>query len=276
MRDDIHLARTPPHSLEAEQALLGAILVNNTAYERVSGFLEGQHFFDPLHQQVYEIAGKLIAEGRLATPITLRPHFENAEPVGDVPVPAYLGKLAVEATTIANARDYGRTIRDLAMRRQLILIGEDIAKAAFEANIDFPPKQQIEEAETRLYALARSGGSDTPELEHPAILDSALRHIDEASRNRGKPLGVTTGLTDLDRRIGGLRPGHLIILGGRPSMGKSALAESMLTACQVPAMFLSMEMTADEVALRELSAETGLPGDQLVRGEVTGEQLRGL
>jgi hypothetical protein len=167
MRDDIHLARTPPHSLEAEQALLGAILVNNTAYERVSGFLEGQHFFDPLHQQVYEIAGKLIAEGRLATPITLRPHFENAEPVGDVPVPAYLGKLAVEATTIANARDYGRTIRDLAMRRQLILIGEDIAKAAFEANIDFPPKQQIEEAETRLYALARSGGSDTPELRAP-------------------------------------------------------------------------------------------------------------
>ena len=273
MRDDIELAQPPPHSLEAEQALLGAILVNNAAFERVSGFLEAENFFDPLHQQIYDAAGKLIAEGRAVTPITLKPYFKNTDSVGTTPAPEYLGQLAVNATTIVNARDYGRTIRDLATRRQLILIGEDIAKAAFEADINFPPKQQIEEAETRLYALARSGGGDAPELEHPAILASALRLIDEASRNRGKPLGVTTGLTDLDRRIGGLRPGHLIILGGRPGMGKSALVENMISACSVPAMFMSMEMTADEVALRELSAETGLPGDQLVRGEVTEEQL---
>jgi replicative DNA helicase len=278
MRDDFdpahaQMGQQPPHSFDAEQALLGAILVRNEAYERVSGFLDAQHFFDPLHQRVYAAAGKLIVEGQTASPVTLGPYFQNSEPVGGAPVPVYLGQLAINATTILNARDYGRTIRDLATRRQLILIGEDVAKAAFEADIDFPPARQIEEAENRLYALAKGSGSDTPELDHRTILDSAINLIDAAIRDRGKPLGLSTGLVDLDKRIGGLRPGHLIILGGRPSMGKSALAENMLTACQAPAMFMSMEMTAEEVALRELSAETGLRGDQLVRGEVTKEQL---
>src|SRR5580765_7633782 len=134
--------RAAPHNLEAEQALLGAILVNNEAHDRVSGFLEAHHFYDPLHQQIYETLSKLIASGKQATPITLRTFFEGAEPIdATTTVPVYLGKLAVNATTIINARDYARTIHDLDTRRQLIIIGEDVVNRAYDSPVDFPPKE---------------------------------------------------------------------------------------------------------------------------------------
>src|SRR6476620_5965028 len=146
--------RAAPHNLEAEQALLGAILVNNDAHDRVSSFLEPHHFYDPLHQQIYETASKLIASGKQATPITLRTFFETAEPIdAGLTVPVYLGKLAINATTIINARDYGRTIHDLYTRRRLIIIGEDVVNNAFDSSVDLPPKAQIEEAEMRLFSL---------------------------------------------------------------------------------------------------------------------------
>src|ERR1700704_744707 len=149
--------RAAPHNLEAEQALLGAILVHNEAHDRVSSFLEAHHFFDPLHQQIFETLSKVIASGTQATPITLRTFFETAEPIdATTTVPVYLGKLAVNATTIINARDYGRTIHDLYTRRQLIVIGEDVVNNAFDSSVDLPPKLQIEEAETRLFSLAET------------------------------------------------------------------------------------------------------------------------
>ena len=130
--------RPAPHNIEAEQALLGAILVDNEAHARVSGFLEAQHFFDPLHQQIFETMSKLIALGKRATPITLRTFFETAEPIdATTTVPVYLGKLAVNATTIINARDYGRTIHELYTRRQLILIGEDAVNVAYDSEVGF-------------------------------------------------------------------------------------------------------------------------------------------
>jgi replicative DNA helicase len=216
------VARVAPHNLEAEQALLGAMLVNNEAHDRVSGFLEPQHFFDPLHAAIYEAAAKLIAAGKRANPITLKPYFGNADPVGAIPVPVYLGQLAANATTIINVRDYGRTVYDLATRRQLIWIGESMVNAAYDSPIDFPPKEQIEEAETRLYALAERGHGDRSEVDHPTILDAAVRLIEDAYRNPGTLAGLSTGLVDLDKRIGGLRPGHLLIVGGRPAMAKPA------------------------------------------------------
>src|SRR5262244_210179 len=133
--------RSAPHNLEAEQALLGAILINNEAHDRVSDFLEPHHFYDPLHQQIYETAAKLIASGKQATPITLKTFFETAEPIdATLTVPQYLGRLAANAATIINARDYGRTIHDLAVRRGLILIGEDLVNIAYDSPVDFPPR----------------------------------------------------------------------------------------------------------------------------------------
>ena len=143
-----------PTTSTPSRRCLGAILVNNEAHDRVSSFLEPDHFYDPLHRQIYEAASKLIASGKQANPITLKTFFETAEPIdASLTVPQYLGRLAANATTIINARDYGRTIHDLATRRGLIVIGEDVVNAAYDSPVDFPPKEQIEEAETRLYAL---------------------------------------------------------------------------------------------------------------------------
>jgi hypothetical protein len=149
--------RLAPHNLEAEQALLGAMLVNNEAHDRVSSFLEPDHFYDPLHKQIYETASKLIASGKRADPITLKTFFESAEPIdANLTVPQYLGTLAANATTVINARDYGRTIHDLATRRQLILIGEDLVNAAYDAPIDFPPAEQMCEGLARLEKLTQA------------------------------------------------------------------------------------------------------------------------
>src|SRR3989337_1823423 len=136
---------------ETEQALLGAILVNNEAIDRVSSFLKPDHFFDTLHGRIYEAASKLILGGKRATPITLKTFFQAEEPVGELTVPQYLGRLAANATTIINAEDYGRTVYDLALRRQLIEIGETMVNTAFDSPIDEPPSAQIEDAEQQLY-----------------------------------------------------------------------------------------------------------------------------
>ena len=140
---ELPIFRALPHNLEAEQALLGAILVNNEACDRVSSFLKAEHFFDLLHGRIYDHAAKLIWAGKRATPITLKTFFQEDEPVGELTVPQYLGCLAASATTIINAEDYGRTIYDLAIRRQLIQIGETLVNTAYDSPIDAPPSAQI-------------------------------------------------------------------------------------------------------------------------------------
>ena len=152
--------RSAPHNIEAEQSLLGAILVNNDAFYRVSDFLEPKHFFEPIHQTIYETAGSLIRMGKVATPVTLKTFLPADTDIGGMTVGQYLARLAAEATTIINAQDYGRTIYELALRRDLIRIGEDMVNVAFDAPVDFAPRAQIEDAERRLYELAESGRYD--------------------------------------------------------------------------------------------------------------------
>jgi replicative DNA helicase len=140
------LYRTAPHNIEAEQALLGAILVNNEAFYRVGDFLEPQHFFEPIHQKIFEIARSLIRANKLATPVTLKTFLPGDIDIAGMNVSQYLARLAAEATTVINAEDYGRTIYDLSIRRLLILIGEDMVNVAFDAPVDFAPRNQIEDA----------------------------------------------------------------------------------------------------------------------------------
>src|SRR5690349_16660553 len=149
--------RAAPHNIEAEQSLLGAILVNNEALYRVSDFLEPEHFFEPVHQQIYEIARSLIRTGKLASPVTLKTFLPAEGDIAGMTGAHYLARLAAEATTSINAADYGRTVYDLAVRRELIRIGEDMVNGAFDAPVDFAPRDQIEEAERRLYDLAEIG-----------------------------------------------------------------------------------------------------------------------
>src|ERR1043166_1002094 len=152
--------RSAPHNIEAEQSLLGAILVNNDAFYRVSDFLEPKHFFEPLHQTIFETAGSLIRMGKVATPVTLKTFLPAETDIGGMTVGQYLARLAGQATTILNAQDYGRTIYDLSLRRDLIGIGEDMVNVAYEAPVDFAPRAQIEDAERRLYELAEVGKYD--------------------------------------------------------------------------------------------------------------------
>jgi replicative DNA helicase len=288
------LVRNAPHNLEAEQALLGAILTNNEALDRVSGFLEPIHYFDPLHAAIFETAAKLIQMGKQATPITLRTFFETAEPVGEITVPTYIARLAANATTIINAYDYGRTIYDLAVRRQLILIGEDLVNTAYDSPVDNPPKEQIEEAEQRLFEVAEKGkygkGFDT----FSNALFAAIEMANNAYQRDGGLSGIATGLKDLDAKMGGLQSSDLIILAGRPSMGKTALATniafniakahraepqpdgSMKTIDGAVVGFFSLEMSSEQLATRILSEQAEIPSENIRRGKITEDEFRRL
>ena len=287
--------RQPPHNIEAEQALLGAILVNNEALDRVAGFLLAEHFYDPLHARIFETAGKLIQAGKQATPITLRTFFENVEPIdASLTVPQYLGRLAVNATTIINAADYGRTIYDLAVRRQLITIGEDLVNTAFDSPVDLPPEEQIQDAESRLYALAESGKYGQGFVSFRTALTESINMANAAYERDGHLSGLATGLIDLDAKMGGLQPTNLIVLAGRPSMGKTALvtniafnvakkyrserqadgAEKTVDGGRVG--FFSLEMSAEQLATRILSEQAEIASEKIRRGMITEDEFRRL
>ena len=288
------LVRNAPHNLEAEQALLGAILVNNEAVDRVSGFLEPIHFYDPLHASIFETASKLIQMGKQATPITLRTFFETAEPIGEITVPMYLARLAAGATTIINARDYGQTIYDLAIRRQLILIGEDLVNTAYDSPVDNPPKEQIEEAEQRLFQIAEKGKYGGGFATFSSALVSALEMANNAYLRDGGLSGISTGLRDLDQQMGGLQSSDLIVLAGRPSMGKTALATNIAfniaKAYQAEKQtdgttkvlngavvgFFSLEMSGEQLATRILAEQAEVPSGEIRRGKISEEQFRRL
>jgi len=280
------LFRSAPHNIEVEQALLGAILVNNEAFYRVSDFLEPEHFFEPLHQKIYKDIGSLVRSGKTATPITLKTFLPADLDVAGLNANQYLARLATEATTVINAGDYGRTIYDLALRRSLIGIGEVMVNTAYDAPVDLGPQQQIEEAERRLYELAESGRYDGGFQRFAQALTTAVEMAAHAYERDGKLSGIATGLRDLDRMMGGLQPSDLIILAGRPGMGKTALATNlayniaktwrgevqpdgrMETVNGGIVGFFSLEMSAEQLATRIISEQTRLPSYRIRRGEI--------
>jgi replicative DNA helicase len=293
--EDTQVFRAAPHNIEAEQALLGAILVNNEAQDRVSSFLRAEHFYDPLHASIFETLGKLIASGKQATPITLRTFFETAEPIDqNLTVPQYLGRLAANATTIINAVEYARTIYDLAIRRQLILIGEDLVNVAYDSPVDNPPDAQIQDAETRLFSLAESGKYGQGFLTFEKALTTAIEVANNAYQRQGGLSGVSTGLRDLDSKMGGLQSSDLIILAGRPSMGKTSLATNIAfniakahrneqladgttrTTDGGVVGFFSLEMSAEQLATRILAEQAEISSEKIRRGQITDEEFKRL
>lgn len=284
--DLTRLYRTAPHSIEAEQGLLGAIMVNNEAYHRVSDFLQPQHFFEPANGQIYEIAGALIRMGKLADPMTLKTHLPAEVDIGGVTVNQYLARLAAEATTIINAFDYGQTIYDLFLRRSLITIGEDMVNVAYDSPVELPPREQIDGVERQLYELAETTQYGQGFYTFPKALTRALDMAAAAFKRDGKLSGLATGLATLDRQMGGLQPSDLIILAGRPGMGKTALATNIAhdiasnyvgesqpdgqtkTVSGGIVAFFSLEMSAEQLATRILSHETQIPSNFIRRGEI--------
>src|SRR3989454_11588983 len=193
--------RAAPHNIEAEQALLGAVLVNNEALYRVSDFLEPQHLFEPIHQQIYEISRSLIRTGKLASPVTLKTFLPAEADIAGLTVSQYLARLAAEATTIINAADYGRTVYDLAIRRDLIGIGEEMVNVAFDAPVDFAPRDQIEDAERCLYELAETGRYGGGFQKFETALTTAVDMAARAYQRDGKLSGIATGLRELDLKM---------------------------------------------------------------------------
>ena len=277
--------RTAPHNIEAEQALLGAILVNNDAFYRVSDFLDPEHFSEELHRRIYEISQSLIRAGKLATPITLKTFLGDTD-LGGMTVSQYLARLAAEATTIINADAYGRTIYDLAMRRQLIQIGEDMVNVAYDSPVDDSPRKQIEEAERKLYELAERGRYEGGFQSFSDALKTAVDMAAEAFKRDRKLSGIATGLSDLDRMMGGLQPSDLVIVAGRPGMGKTALATNI--AFNVARAYsserqqdgtikrldggivgiFSLEMSAEQLATRIIAEQSGVASYKIRRGEI--------
>jgi replicative DNA helicase len=279
--------RAPPHNIEAEQALLGAILVNNEAFYRVSDFLEPKHFLEGIHQRIYEISGGLIRAGKLATPVTLKTFLPADLDIAGLTVNQYLARLAAEATTIINAEDYGRTVYDLSIRRDLITIGEDMVNLAYEAPVDATPQTHIEDAERRLFELAETGRYDSGFQRFAQALTTAVDMAAHAFQRDGGLSGMATGLTDLDSKMGGLQKSDLIILAGRPGMGKTALATNIAyniakafaqgdvrpdgtkeTVNGGVVGFFSLEMSAEQLATRIIAEQTGIPSNKIRRGVI--------
>ena len=205
------LYREAPNNIEAEQALLGAILVNNDAFYRVSDFLKPDHFHEPLHRKIFEVAGDIIRMGKTANPVTIKTFLPSDEKVGDLTVAQYLARLAAEAVTIINAEDYGRAIYDLAMRRSLITIGEDMVNIAFDAPLDMPPQNQIEDAERRLFELAETGRYDGGFQSFNDAVALAVDMASAAYQRDGHLSGISTGhhrARPQDGRPAAVRPDH--------------------------------------------------------------------
>ncbi|MGO9682480.1 MAG: replicative DNA helicase [Beijerinckiaceae bacterium] len=285
--------RMPPHNIEAEQALLGAILVNNDAFDRVSDFLKPQHFSEDLHRRIFDVASQLIRAGKIATPVTLKT-FLGEHDLGGVTIPQYLARLAGEATTIINAEDYGRTIYDLAIRRDLILIGEDIVNAAYDAPIAASPREQIEEAERKLYSVAETGRYDGGFQRFSEALTTAVDMAAKAFERDGRLSGIATGLSKLDTMLGGLQSSDLVIIAGRPGMGKTALATNIAyniakayeftprpdgtheTVNGGIVGFFSLEMSSEQLATRIISEQAGIPSYKIRRGDISEDEFHRL
>jgi replicative DNA helicase len=281
--------RSPPSSAEAEQALLGAILVNNRAFEQVSDFLRPEHFADPVHGRIFDAITKQIGRGQEAKPPTLQFYFERDEALAERGGAKYLVRLAASVVTVINARDYGSTIHDLYLRRQLIALGEDTVNEAYEGEVEESATNQIERAEQRLYDLATSGDYSGGFRDFTSITIEAINQAEAAYKRDGDLVGVATGLTDLDKLMGGLHPSDLIILAGRPSMGKTALATNIAFHAaknfrtevdehgnEVPVGsavvgFFSLEMASEQLATRIIAEESGVSSDRIRRGDL-GQQ----
>ncbi len=285
------LFRTMPNNEEAEQALLGALLIDNNAYDQVSTFLEPDHFFVPVHGRIYEAARALIGRGQVANPVTLKAYFEADESLADIGGAHYLARLAGAAVSIVNAEDYGRVIRDLSVRRSLIHIGEEVVNTAFDPQIEETATGQIEDAESRLYELAETGQDEGGFKPLSVALTEAVANAEAAYKRDGKLSGVPTGLIALDNLLGGLHNSDLLILAGRPSMGKTALATTIAFHAAksyrtepdesgkpkpvdgAVVGFFSLEMSSEQLAGRILSEEAKIRSDHIRRGNMTSDDF---
>ncbi|MGH1375302.1 MAG: replicative DNA helicase [Alphaproteobacteria bacterium] len=277
--------RTAPHNIEAEQGLLGALLVKNAAFEKVGDLLRPEHFFMPVHQRIFTAIMQFVDRGQTASPVTLKDYFEKDEDLVELGGGTYLADLAAGVISVINVHDYAQTIYELYLRRQLVDLGEDIVNEAHEHVLDKAAMNTIEMAESKLFTLAESGDVKGGFV---SLRDSVLVSIEvaeKAFKTKGHVTGSTTGLRDLDKQTGGLHPSDLLILAGRPSMGKTALATNIAynTARRYAETggkegarvgFFSLEMAADQLATRILADCANISGHAIKQGDIKQEDFQ--
>ena len=275
-----------PQNLEAEQALLGAILANNKAYEKVSEYLRPHHFADSIHAKIFEVISKLIQRGHIADVITLKNYFEQEGSLNEVGGHKYLIKLADSSSPLTNVEYYAQFIYDKYLRRELINTGYEIVADALKEDLDSDASEQIENAEKKLFELANQGDSQGGFIDFAEALTSSLGQIEQAYQKDGKISGLPSGLDGLDEKTGGLNNSDLIIIAGRPAMGKTALATNIaynvaefmshdksIEAKNRGVAFFSLEMSADQLAGRILSTVTQTPGHKMRTGELDNAEF---
>jgi replicative DNA helicase len=278
-----HVAGGLPHSVEAEQGLLGAILINNEAHSLVSRLIETGDFYEPIHQRIYGVAGDLIGAGKLATPVTLKNHLPADLDIAGLSLNQYLARLCTEATTVINAPDYAKVIRDLAHRRSMMAIAEELQTIAAASPVDFSPDMLAQQMIERLdeIVVARTE-THVPRV---AIGDAAAQAVDQMSAvmaRDGAIGGITTGLKTLDHLTDGLRRGELALMAGRPGMGKTGLMQSSAlntAAAGYNGLIFSLEMGAVSLGSRAISDVLHDPRDpvpywRIARGDLAANQVQ--
>ncbi|MEM8790782.1 MAG: replicative DNA helicase [Pseudomonadota bacterium] len=281
-----------PHNIEAEQALLGALLLNNDCFDRIDAVLKPQHFFDPVHGRIYELAARLIQRGNLASPVSLKPYLEADEGLKELGGTEYLVRLAEATVSIVAVRDYARSVRDLAIRRDLIRIGGEIQDSASHFDADEEPSAQIQNAEQALFELGERGVYEKGFVNFAQAAVEAANAVNAAFQRGGGLAGISTGLQELDYKLGGLRNSDLIILAGRPSMGKTSLATNIafniakrFKSGEKPdgttgaieggvVGFFSLEMSSEQLANRILAAEAKIKSHELLSGRIEENDFR--
>ncbi len=266
------------YSVELEQALLGAVLVDNQLIEHVIDFLRPHHFATPFHGKLYELIALFHDKGKLANPLTLKSSLPQDDTYDD----HYLASLAANALSLSGIDEYGRQIYDYYQRRSLCIIGDDI-KSHAENSKDKNPLEQIEEAEKKLFDLSKGHGTNTQTISFQTALIEAIHHAELAYKKTSQVVGVTTGFIEVDQKLGGLHPSDLLIVAGRPSMGKTAFATNVaFNAAKknlyhkgegASVLFFSLEMSSEQLALRILSSESGIPSDYIRRGHLNDDQF---
>jgi len=269
-----------PNNVEAEQAVLGSILVSNEIFDDISPIINSKNFFDPMHQKIYAAIEKLIFSGMLANPITLKNFFENEK--DELNIPDYLIKITKFSSSSRQALEYSKLIYDLFVKRELIKISENIAYIAKSNDLDKDGKTIIEDTEKTLFDLAEKGNFNSSLVKFDEAMKQTIEMASNAYKNEEGIVGVPTGLTDLDGRLGGLHKSDLVIIAGRPSMGKTSLATNIAfnAAKKIQedgkkscVAFFSLEMSSEQLSTRIIAEQSRIKSNDIRRGKISEEQF---
>jgi len=278
-------ARALPANLEAEAAFLGAVLIDNRVIEELRVPLRAEHFFAPIHTRIYERVCTLVDRQMVVTPVTLKPYFEADEALAELGGTGYLAQLTADGQGLLAPRELAQQIYDLALLRELVSVGRDLVESALDTSEEVEPMKQIEEAEGRLFAVAEGAATGTDAESFRGATNKALAMIETAINSGGHVSGKTTGFTSINDKCGGLHNSDLIIVAGRPGMGKSSLATNIAFNCAerwlrdkrddieksvgAGVALFSLEMSSDQLATRILAEQAGISSEALRMGKIS-------